>query len=234
MQKTVGAAVTDYYYNGSLLLGQKTGTAAQYYSYDASGNLLAIYYGGAYYYYLRNGQGDIVGLLDGTGAVVVSYSYDAWGKVLSVSGTLAATFHRRLAGWVNAANLRAGDILATLNGETVTVERVQHELLENPFKVFNFEVDGVLTYFVGNGGVLVHNICVATNGSYKADVKKGGDPNHALGHAHIYHGKEDIASVSEKGEILAGYLDRGARVFVKKFLPQIAAGIARWYYAGSK
>jgi RHS repeat-associated protein len=91
VQKTVGANVTDFYYNGSLLLGQKTGTVAQYYTYDASGNLLAIYYNGAYYYYLRNGQGDIVGLLDGTGAVVVSYSYDAWGKPLATTGTLATT-----------------------------------------------------------------------------------------------------------------------------------------------
>jgi RHS repeat-associated protein len=91
VQKTVGANVTDFYYNGSLLLGQKTGTVAQYYTYDASGNLLAIYYNGAYYYYLRNGQGDITGLMDGTGAVVVSYSYDAWGKPLATTGTLATT-----------------------------------------------------------------------------------------------------------------------------------------------
>ena len=47
-------------------------------------------------------------------------------------------------------------------------------------------------------------------------------------------GDEMLNNVLVKGEILAGYLDRGARVFVKKFLPQIAAGIARWYYAGSK
>ena len=40
---------------------------------------------------MRNGQNDIVGLMDNSGAVVVSYSYDAWGKSLTVSGTLATT-----------------------------------------------------------------------------------------------------------------------------------------------
>ena len=40
---------------------------------------------------MRNGQNDIVGLMDNAGAVMVNYSYDAWGKLLSVSGTLATT-----------------------------------------------------------------------------------------------------------------------------------------------
>ncbi len=66
VQKTVGDTVTDYFYNGRLLMAQTTGDASQYYNYDANGNLIAIYYNNAYYYYLRNGQGDIVGLMDGT------------------------------------------------------------------------------------------------------------------------------------------------------------------------
>ncbi|HML68250.1 MAG TPA: RHS repeat-associated core domain-containing protein [Clostridia bacterium] len=40
---------------------------------------------------MRNGQNDIVGLMDNSGAVMVSYSYDSWGKSLTVSGTLATT-----------------------------------------------------------------------------------------------------------------------------------------------
>ena len=43
------------------------------------------------YYYLRNGQGDVVGLIDGSGAAVVEYTYDSWGKLLSTTGTLATT-----------------------------------------------------------------------------------------------------------------------------------------------
>ena len=44
------------------------------------------------YTYEKNIQGDIVGILnDTTGAKVVSYSYDAWGKLLSTSGSAANT-----------------------------------------------------------------------------------------------------------------------------------------------
>ena len=51
----------------------------------------AVDFNGTYYYCLRNGQGDIVKLIDATGASVVEYFYDSWGKPLSCTGTLAAT-----------------------------------------------------------------------------------------------------------------------------------------------
>ncbi len=42
-------------------------------------------------FYLRNLQGDITAVLNGSGAAVVTYSYDAWGKILSIGGSLAGT-----------------------------------------------------------------------------------------------------------------------------------------------
>ncbi|WP_423229849.1 RHS repeat-associated core domain-containing protein [Desnuesiella massiliensis] len=39
---------------------------------------------GAEYFYLRNAQGDIIGLIDGDGVRVVSYAYDSWGKLISI------------------------------------------------------------------------------------------------------------------------------------------------------
>ncbi len=39
------------------------------------------------YYYIRNAQGDIVGLFDKTGTQVVSYVYDSWGKLISIDDT---------------------------------------------------------------------------------------------------------------------------------------------------
>ncbi|WP_158523392.1 RHS repeat-associated core domain-containing protein [Clostridium taeniosporum] len=36
------------------------------------------------YYYIRNAQGDIIGLFDGTGTQIASYSYDSWGKLISI------------------------------------------------------------------------------------------------------------------------------------------------------
>ena len=46
---------------------------------------------GTEYYYLKNAQGDILGLTDNTGTQVVSYTYDSWGKLLSIDGTLKDT-----------------------------------------------------------------------------------------------------------------------------------------------
>ncbi|MBQ3553026.1 MAG: RHS repeat-associated core domain-containing protein, partial [Clostridia bacterium] len=43
------------------------------------------------YYYLRNAQNDIVKIIDGSGNTVVQYTYDSWGKPISVTGTLAST-----------------------------------------------------------------------------------------------------------------------------------------------
>ena len=40
---------------------------------------------------LRNGQNDVVGLMDGSGTRVVEYTYDAWGKLISTTGTLATS-----------------------------------------------------------------------------------------------------------------------------------------------
>ena len=86
-------------------------------------------------------------------------------------------------GWIGAIDLRAGDKLVLVNGEYAVVENVQHEILERPIKVYNFEVEDFHTYYVGDTGVLVHNTCYSTlnsnnyrknaliyNGSTGADV----------------------------------------------------------------
>ena len=64
-------------------------TILEYY-YDESG-ISSFRHNGAYYYYLKNLQGDVIGIIDNTGAVVVEYAYDAWGNILSVTGSLAST-----------------------------------------------------------------------------------------------------------------------------------------------
>lgn len=40
---------------------------------------------GLWYYYIRNAQEDIVGIIDGNLNLVASYTYDSWGKVISVT-----------------------------------------------------------------------------------------------------------------------------------------------------
>ena len=83
-RKTIANTVTDYYYNGTLLMGTvktttnsdgSTTTSKLRFSYDANGKVVAVNYNGNYYYYLRNAQSDIVKLIDKTGATVVEYAY---------------------------------------------------------------------------------------------------------------------------------------------------------------
>lgn len=82
-------------------------------------------------------------------------------------------------GWTSAIKLRAGDILVLSNGEYVVVEAVQHEILESPVKVYNFEVEDFHTYFVGESSVLVHNDC--TLGTYKElQGVKGYESHHII------------------------------------------------------
>ena len=47
--------------------------------YDHTG-VFATKYNNATYYYRKDAQKNIIALLDNTGAVVVKYKYDAWGK----------------------------------------------------------------------------------------------------------------------------------------------------------
>jgi hypothetical protein len=58
-------------------------------------------------------------------------------------------------GWTVAEKLKAGSRLLTKEGKIVRVESVKRR--EGSFKVYNFEVEQLHTYFVSSIGVLAHN-----------------------------------------------------------------------------
>ena len=76
-------------------------------------------------------------------------------------------FYVPVKGWTAACQLRAGDRLQLVNGEYVIVEQIQHEILESPVKVYNFEVEDFHTYYVGEESVLVHNSCAHKKSSWR-------------------------------------------------------------------
>ena len=76
-----------------------------------------------------------------------------------IISTPSHPFYSPVKGWTDACKLRAGDILVLVNGEYVVIEKVQHEILESPVKVYNFQVEDDHTYYVSDTGVLVHNKC---------------------------------------------------------------------------
>ncbi len=86
MTETDGTVTTtEYFYNGSILAGQKCGDNTLVFMYDNNGQYYGFTYNGATYYYLTNIQGDVDMVLNSSRAVVAKYAYDAWGNVVSVT-----------------------------------------------------------------------------------------------------------------------------------------------------
>ncbi len=90
-EKTVNGITTKYHLVGDKVTYESDGSNEIYYTYDSNGNLISMNLNGTEYYYVRNGQNDIIGLVDSTGTQVVIYTYDAWGSLVSTTGTLADT-----------------------------------------------------------------------------------------------------------------------------------------------
>ena len=89
--KTVGGVTTEYFLDGTSVIAEKTGNNILWFYYDGDGSREAVEYNGAVYYYLYNAQGDVLGLFDNNLNVVVNYTYDSWGNLLSVTGDMANT-----------------------------------------------------------------------------------------------------------------------------------------------
>ena len=68
-----------------------TDAIRMHFFYDAQGSVAAVCYNGVDYAYLHNLQGDVVGLMDMDGTVVVEYGYDAWGAPVCTEGSMADT-----------------------------------------------------------------------------------------------------------------------------------------------
>ncbi len=59
-------------------------------------------------------------------------------------------------GWVEAGSLKAGDTIFDMDGGLPSrVKSVRFENISE--KVYNFEVEGLHNYFIGDEGLLVHN-----------------------------------------------------------------------------
>ena len=83
--KTVNGETTNYYYNGSILTGQKSGDDTLVFMYDNNSDIFGFIYNNTEYYYIKNAQNDVIAIADKDGKVALKYSYDAWGKVISIT-----------------------------------------------------------------------------------------------------------------------------------------------------
>ena len=75
---------TEYILHGKLITHLTMGSDEMHFFYDAQSRPAMVSFNGALYSYVHNLQGDIVGILDSNGSLVVEYKYDAWGKPVLV------------------------------------------------------------------------------------------------------------------------------------------------------
>ena len=91
--KTVNGVTHNYVWQGSKLAADITDTYALYFHYDSTGDVIGFTRtaNGAdtEYFYVKNLQGDILKVITATGTEAATYTYDAWGKLLTSTGDMA-------------------------------------------------------------------------------------------------------------------------------------------------
>ena len=92
--KTVNGSKINYELIGSKIISQTRGENEKlYFNYDDAGRLVSMtYYNGSTYntyFYVLNILGDVVGLVDKQGNVVVKYLYDAYGNIIDSTNQLS-------------------------------------------------------------------------------------------------------------------------------------------------
>ena len=92
MQKvTTSTGTTKYTLHGKNIVHLTNDSNTLHFFYAAQNKPAVVLFNGIAYAYLYNLQGDVIALVDANGSKVVEYKYDAWGKPISKTGTLAST-----------------------------------------------------------------------------------------------------------------------------------------------
>ena len=99
LTKTAGSVQHKYIWQGGKLVSENYGSTTLEFFYDESGAPYALIYNGTTYYYVTNLQGDVVKIVNASGTSQAEYSYNAWGQVISATGTLAAVNPIRYRGY---------------------------------------------------------------------------------------------------------------------------------------
>lgn len=83
VSKIVNNLETKYYLEENKIIYEQKGNDLIRYLYDST-SILGLVYNDDIYYYIKNLQGDIIGLLNSNYEKVVNYEYDSWGNLLSI------------------------------------------------------------------------------------------------------------------------------------------------------
>ena len=88
--KTVDGVTYNYITQNGQVVRQTWGRHVMDFIYDNTGKPYAVKYDGTLYYYVLNLQGDVIAIVTTWGAAYGTYTYDAWGNVISQSGSIAS------------------------------------------------------------------------------------------------------------------------------------------------
>ena len=82
--KIVNNIETKYYLEGKDIIFEKTNGNVLYFIRNEIDGLIGFKYNNNTYYYMKNNQDDIIGILDDNYNVLVKYTYDSWGNIISI------------------------------------------------------------------------------------------------------------------------------------------------------
>ena len=99
---------TDFITSGIKVLAQKSGENTIIWQIDGNGDTVGFNYNGTQYFYIKNAQGDIIGITDTSGNIVAKYTYDSWGKLISIkdSNDVDKTTDENFIGYINPIRYR--------------------------------------------------------------------------------------------------------------------------------
>lgn len=102
-EKTVNGSTRRYIWNSSQLMADVGASDAFYFHYSSGGELIGYTYKTAdaetECILVKNQQGDVERVISADGTILASYTYDAWGNVLTSEGSLAASNPIRYRGY---------------------------------------------------------------------------------------------------------------------------------------
>lgn len=113
--------------------------------------------------YSRNEKTDEIEIKKVLQTFESDYEFDTlriFTKDSSVEATLNHKFYEKNKEWIEAKELKVGDILVNNSNEELEIIKIENIKSEGVQKVYNLEVEDNHNYFVGFDCVLVHNCCV--------------------------------------------------------------------------
>lgn len=83
-EKIVNGEKTQYLLDDDIVILEIKGNDVFYYEYNENDELIGFKYNDEQYYYTKNGQNDIIGILNNNFEKIITYEYDSWGKLISI------------------------------------------------------------------------------------------------------------------------------------------------------